>query len=195
MRLSDVVAQGLIGVALFVSTNLDDLFVVMLLFASGRFRSRDVVAGQLLGMTGLTLASIAVASALVMLPESVIELLGLAPIGLGLLILYRSGKAPEGLDETSRVGAGIVPIAMVAVANGSDNLAAYIPVFATRNRQAIVVIGLAFGMLTVLWCWLAKYLVEHPKVGPPLRRYGGKLLPWVLVGIGVEVLWSHFVSG
>jgi hypothetical protein len=44
------------GVALFTSTNIDDIFLLAAFFADPHLRPRNIVAGQFLGITGLTAA-------------------------------------------------------------------------------------------------------------------------------------------
>jgi cadmium resistance protein CadD (predicted permease) len=74
-------------------------------------------------------------------------LLGLGPIAIGarqLLELFREGKhadeSPAHLP--ARHGAGKAwSVAIVTVANGADNIAAYAPAFAVRSRNDIFLIG------------------------------------------------------
>ena len=47
-----------------------------------------------------------------------------------------------------------------------------------------------FAVLTAAWCGLAHWLVNHPTVGAPIRRYGHRVLPFVLIGVGVMVMLS-----
>jgi cadmium resistance protein CadD (predicted permease) len=45
-------------------------------------------------------------------------------------------------------------------------------------------------VLLWLWCLAARWLVHHPAAGAPLRRYGPGLVPWVLVALGVWILFG-----
>ena len=45
-------------------------------------------------------------------------------------------------------------------------------------------------VMTALWCALAHWLVNHPTLGAPIRRYGHRILPFVLIGVGVMVMLS-----
>ncbi|MFM0223508.1 cadmium resistance transporter [Paraburkholderia dipogonis] len=79
-------------------------------------------------------------------------------------------------------------IACVAVANGSDNLAVYVPLYASHSHGEGAFISLVFIVMIGLWCAGAVWLVEHPLLGAPIRRYGTALLPLILVIIGVSVI-------
>ena len=50
-----------IGVALFASTNIDDIFLLSAFFADRHLATRSVVLGQFLGIGALTVASAAAA--------------------------------------------------------------------------------------------------------------------------------------
>ena len=56
-------------------------------------------------------------------------------------------------------------------------------------RQARSLIALIFVM-TVLWCFLAHAIVNHPKWGLPICSYGHRLAPIVRIGIGVLILYQ-----
>jgi cadmium resistance protein CadD (predicted permease) len=179
---TEEISLVLLSVALFASTNLDDIFVLVGFLASPSFRGRDVIIGQFLGIAAL------------MVPREVVGLLGIAPVVIGVRAFRRARDTKTGdgsLPKTSRTG--VLAVAVVTIANGGDNLAAYVPVFARRPLDAFLVIGLVFAAMTGAWCWLAHFLVSHPQVGAPVRRYGGRVFPWVLVAIGLNVLWSNAV--
>ena len=79
-------------------------------------------------------------------------------------------------------------VALVTIANGGDNIGAYVPVFATRTPVEIVAIVLVFLVMTALWCLAGIALVSHPRLGPPVRRLAAPLTPFVLMGIGVLII-------
>ena len=79
-------------------------------------------------------------------------------------------------------------VACVAIANGSDNLAVYVPLYASHSHSEGAFISLVFIVMIGLWCAGAVWLVKHPLLGAPIRRYGTALLPLILVVIGVSVI-------
>jgi len=76
------------------------------------------------------------------------------------------------------------------MANGGDNIGIYTPSFAIRSANEIAVIALIFAVMTALWCFLAHAMVNHPKLGSPIRRYGHRMAPVVLVALGVLILYQ-----
>jgi cadmium resistance protein CadD (predicted permease) len=131
-------------------------------------------------------------------PTQWIGFLGLLPVGLGLRMWWRARRG-DGDDEDedeptrkARAGSRVIAVALVTIANGADNVAAYVPYFATTTRvwQLAIVIGV-FAAMTGLWCFVAHRLVHHPMLGNPIRRYGSVLLPFVLMALGVYL----FIEG
>jgi cadmium resistance protein CadD (predicted permease) len=188
---------ALIGMAivLFASTNVDDVFVLAGFIADKRFRTRDAVLGQYVGITTLFSASVAASLLSLAIPRAYIGLLGVIPILIGgkkLFELYRQcDRTEESLEHHDANKSGrVATVALVTLANGGDNIGVYTPSFAIRSAHEIIVIALIFVVMTALWCFVAHAIVNHPKLGSPIRRYGHRVTPVVLVGLGVFILYQ-----
>jgi cadmium resistance protein CadD (predicted permease) len=183
-----------LAIVLFVSTNVDDLVVLVGFFAHPRFRARDVVAGQYLGLTVLFVLSAAGALLALVIPNTYLGLLGIFPIliGIGKLIALRDD--PAATDQTPRLDGktasygNIAGVALVTIANGGDNVGIYMPSFAVHSAGQIAIIAMVFVAMTATWCLLAHWMVNHPRLGAPLRRYGHIFAPIVLIGLGLLIL-------
>jgi cadmium resistance protein CadD (predicted permease) len=187
----------LLGVAilLFVSTNLDDIFVLVGFFTNPKFQSKNVVIGQYAGIAVLLTMSIVGALLAFVIPRPYIGLLGIITILAGVKAFLQRRRRQEdlqqsGLDLSTRRHTQIASVALVTIANGGDNIGTYLPVFAIRSRGEIVACVVIFAFLTALWCFLAHWLVHHPRIGKSIRRYGAVCTPVVLVGIGVSILYE-----
>lgn len=187
--------MGLIGLAilLFASTNVDDIFVLIGFFADRKYQTRDVIIGQYAGIASLFGASVAASLISLIVPPAYLGLLGLAPIGLGLIKLRDwNDRTPieeaEAHPQHRSRRLKFIEVAAVTIANGGDNLGAYTPLFALREPAEIALIGAVFGVMTAVWCGLAHWLVNHPALGAPVRRYGHRLVPFVLIGLGLVIL-------
>ena len=189
---------ALIGIAivLFSSTNVDDVFVLVGFFADRRFRTRDTVLGQYVGIAALFSASVAASLLSLVIPRAYIGLLGVIPILIGgkkLFELYqqrdRTEETLEHHSDANRNGQ-VATVALVTLANGGDTIGIYTPSFVIRSAHEITVIALVFIVMTALWCFVAHAIVNHPKLGSPIRRYGHRVTPVVLVGLGVLTLYQ-----
>jgi cadmium resistance transport/sequestration family protein len=182
-----------LAVAVYVSTNLDDVFLLLGFFADPRFRTRDVIIGQYLGIGALYAFSSLASFVSLVISMQYVGLLGLIPIGIGvkLLLDWVGDKEDDELDRERSIGAAsgrILSVAAITVANGGDNIGVYVPFFATRSGMELAIVGVVFAVLTAAWCVLARQLVQHPVLGAPIRRYGHKLAPFVLIAVGILVL-------
>jgi len=192
----NILALTGMAVVLFTSTNIDDIFLLVGFFADARIRGRDIVLGQYAGIMALFCVSLAASLLSLKIPRAYVGLLGVIPILIGgkkLFDLYRQRDRPEaGAERRPEAGAGgrATAVAMVTMANGGDNIVIYTPLFAIRSAWEIAVIGLIFVAMIALWCFLARALVNHPRLGPPIRRYGHVLSPIVLIALGVLILYQ-----
>jgi len=184
-----------VGIMLFATTNIDDIFLTMAFFADPRLDRRAVVAGKFLGIGAIVAVSAAAAACAMAVPPEWVALLGFAPLGLGLHRLWSAWRAPPGAtaeDDGVPAAAGSLvaqacSVAGVTAANGGDNLGVYVPVF-TEQFQAIPAFAVIFAVMTGLWCVGGNLLVNHRLVAATMRRLAGRLLPWVLIVLGLVIL-------
>jgi cadmium resistance protein CadD (predicted permease) len=177
-----------LAVTLFASTNIDDLVVLIGFFADRRFRARDIVAGQFAGLAALFLASAAGSLLSLVIPNAYLGLLGILPIVIGLRKL--SDLRHEASEPENRSQGSIAGVALVTIANGSDNIGIYIPAFAVHSGGEIGMIAMVFVAMTALWCMLAHWMVNHRRFGAPLRRYGRIFAPLLLIGLGIAIIYK-----
>ncbi|HEV7479432.1 MAG TPA: cadmium resistance transporter [Roseiarcus sp.] len=177
---------ALLSTGAFVSTNIDDLFLLVGFFSDRSFARSHVFAGQILGMAIIVAISLAAASVALVISPQRAGLLGVAPIVIGIGKLLRVGKTEE---EAEPMAVGILQVATVTIVNGGDNIAAYTPIFATQGSRDMIATLTIFALLTLVWCFVALGLVRHTALGKPLRRYGHVLLPFILIGLGGLILY------
>jgi cadmium resistance protein CadD (predicted permease) len=121
----------LTGLLTFFSTNIDDLFILVLFYSHKRFRESQIVGGQLLGIGSLIAVSLAASLSGLFVPLVYIGLLGLLPVYLGMKALWQLfRKNTPAEHKTEQVVEGHRPlftIAGVTFANGGDNIAINTP--------------------------------------------------------------------
>jgi cadmium resistance protein CadD (predicted permease) len=194
---------GLIGlaVALFASTNVDDVFVLLGFFADSKFRGRQVVVGHYIGFGTLYGVSVVASLMSLVIPTAYIGLLGLAPILIGLKKVWELRKGTdESVEEPNHSAApsgrgNIAAVAAVTMANGGDNISIYTPLFATRSGYDIAIIGGVFALMTPVWLVVAHWLTNHRTIGAPIRSYGGRVVPFVLIALGFVILYEAGTFG
>lgn len=186
---------GLLGLAVvvFVSTNFDDVFLLLGFFSDRTLRPKTIVLGQLLGIGALYAVSIAGALAALVIPRAYVGLLGLVPMIIGVVKLVQAWRDDErdgsvGLKKVTGAR-GLFSVAAVTIANGGDNIGIYTPLFATSTATEIVVYGVVFGLMTGVLCFVARWLVNHWAMGAPIRAYGPRAFPLVLIALGGWILY------
>lgn len=188
---------ALLAIAGYTATNIDNLFVLLAFLAEAGGGRRRVIAGQCAGSLALIAGSMLLAALLKHLPAGYVGLLGILPIGVGLAKAWERFSPRKARQQEARRSVSQPPaargsswwmVACVAIANGSDNLAVYVPLYASHSHSEGAFISLVFVAMIGLWCAGAVWLVKHPLLGAPIRRYGTALLPPILVAIGVSVI-------
>jgi cadmium resistance protein CadD (predicted permease) len=182
-----------LGIAVFVSTNIDDLLVLLALFSDRRIAARSVAIGQFAGIAALVGASALGSLVSLVLSRPLVGLLGLLPILIGARQLLdlrgddgaEPARASRG-DALRQIGA----VAAVTIANGGDNVGVYLPWFATLPAGRIALIALLFALMTGLWLAIGHGLVRHPVAGALIRRHGRIALPLVLIALGISILYQ-----
>ncbi len=196
--MSEFYTHAAIAIVVFMSTNVDDIFLLAAFYSDKTLRPRSIVLGQYLGISVLVLASCLAAWFAVALPPGLIALLGVVPLGLGLRQLIALLRPADERDEAETAGRAehelekgthsqILAIAGVTIANGGDNLGVYIPLFASRSSWVPLFVTI-FAFMTLLWCFLGHLIVNNRLLGDHIRRYGHKILPFALIALGIHIL-------
>ncbi|PSB03507.1 transporter [Merismopedia glauca CCAP 1448/3] len=195
-----VIESAIAGITAFAATNIDDVAILMLLFAKtdSQFRPRHIVAGQYLGFTGLILASLPGFFGQMAILPVWLGWLGLVPIAIGIHHMLNRETDEDAIqlvndpsaNSSSRVYLLSAPtwqVAAITFANGGDNIGIYVPLFARSNLAGLSVILAVFAVAIALWCFIASRLTRHPLVAKTLTKYGHHLVPFVLIGLGIFI--------
>jgi len=191
-----MIALALLSIVLFAGTHVDDLLLLLSFFADRTVPRSAIVAGQYIGVTLLLLGGLLCSEIAVILPPLYLRLLGLVPLALGLAKLVASFRAhfasANEVPPQSTHGRHMMGVAALTLSSGGDNLGVYLPFFATHPPRARLVIIVVFLCMTAVWCFAAHWLARHRLLQPVIRTWGSRLLPLVLILLGLYVLFpSH----
>ncbi len=203
-----------LGIAAFVSTNIDDFFITTTFFMDERYSLKEIISGKYLGLIFLMgISSIGYLFKMV-IPIEWIGLMGILPMMIGarhlLMILKekrKPGKAPSDkglkgdsfqsaesapLDENMRdYGSlrktGIMLVILVTFANGGDNIGVYLPLFASLSLNELVFLVMIFLIMLAVLCGAAYSLAGIPSIRNFFGKYAEPGFPYILILIGVYI--------
>lgn len=185
----------LTSVVAFASTNVDDLFILMLFFANKEFKPRQVILGQYLGILALIIISVIGSFIGLLIEQIYIGLLGLLPVYIGIRnIIYHftkeASKAGRDVAINTKTYSKVLSVAAVTFANGGDNIAIYIPLFTTLWMSQKLIMIAIFLIMVAIWCIAARYLGKHPVVSSTIDRYGHIITPIILILLGIYIFYE-----
>jgi cadmium resistance protein CadD (predicted permease) len=132
-------------------------------------------------------------------PPAWVAILGVVPLFLGIRGLtrwlrHRATSDPAATTQRehqlqAKTHSQVLAVALVAMAHGSDNLGIYIPLFA-KTPAMIPLYVAVFLVMTTFSCIIAHKLVTHRMLGDKINRYGRVVIPFVLLGLGLNILWG-----
>ncbi|MBD2133984.1 cadmium resistance transporter [Sphaerospermopsis sp. FACHB-1094] len=199
------------GIIAFAATNIDDIIILLLLFSQidSNFRRRHIFIGQYLGFLAIIILSLPGFFGGLVIQREFIGLLGLLPIVIGIkYLLNREEENTEvqtvnsDLLESSNpnpifafllsiLHPNTYKVAAVTLANGGDNISIYIPLFAGQSFGSLGIILIVFLSMVGVWCGIAYLLSRQAAIGDILTRYGKALVPFVLIGLGLFIMYER----
>ncbi|PBQ22889.1 permease [Levilactobacillus brevis] len=186
----------LTGVTAYISTGLDYLVILMIIFS--RVKPQDrwlVLIGDFIGTLILVGSSLALAFFLGFVPTPwVLGLLGLIPIYLGIKLGLQGDDDDVAAVErrVSQPRGLIASVVLITVATcGADNIGIYVPLFTTVAASQILLILITFaGMVVVFW-ELGFRLATLPVIAGVLEKWGRHLTVVVYILLGGYILWDN----
>lgn len=143
-------------------------------------------------------------------PRAWIGLLGLLPIVIGIKQLMSQeeiaqvqtvGKFKSSPSNSivsfllSVLNPQTYKVAAVTVANGGDNISIYIPLFAGSKLAQLGITLAVFFVMVGVWCAIAYSLTRQPTIADVLSRYGRHVVPFVLIGLGLSIMYERGTFG
>jgi cadmium resistance protein CadD (predicted permease) len=185
-----------IGIAAFIASNIDDTFILILLFSSLSFQTRHIFIGQFLGIGVLIMISAFGSLIALVLPLFVIPLMGLIPIAIGIKRLMEhqerdrtTDKKKTFQDNKRRSFIPFLTVSAVTISNGGDDIGVFTPLFARYNTaNEVTTLVTIFMAMTLVWCIITYYFVNHPLIATRIQRFGNIITPFVLIGLGLYIL-------
>jgi cadmium resistance protein CadD (predicted permease) len=182
--MNEVLVLVAISAVAFVSTNLDNL----LMLAISSSRPRPVVTGYLFSSAIIVGAALLIAQFGDLIDARYVGLLGLIPIALGLRGLLGLMGDRSQAAARSRTRAGFWRTVALILPMSGDSVAVYIPLMADTSPGLEAVAAATLLGSAVILAGIAGVLAGRPALGSRIGWLGERLMPWLLIGVGVYVL-------
>ncbi|AMV61976.1 Cadmium resistance protein [Pediococcus damnosus] len=182
------------GVTAYVSTSIDYLIILMLIFSQTRSRKQRLAVyfGDLLGTGILVLSAIILAFILHLVPETwILGLLGIIPVFMGLKLLI---KGEEDTDKVvhktlSSQRSLMINVATITIATcGADNIGIYVPFFVTLSPSALIIVLFTFLVMLTLFFIAGYSLVKVPIIAAILEKYSRWITAAIYILIGLSIM-------
>ncbi|WP_185696115.1 cadmium resistance transporter [Weissella viridescens] len=188
----------------FVSSNLDDLVILTILYAEATTRKQrwTILWGQLLGIGAILLLSIACVTMLHAFNLNYLNLLGIFPLLMGVNGFYKLYKSDETakqdakrhtkIQKTAQKATGLTlgTIMTLTVSNGADNMGIYIPLFSKYSNTQMWGVLLLFVIMIPIWCWIGEKIADLPVIKNFVQKYQKVLVPIIYIGLGLYILFT-----
>lgn len=205
----------IIAISAFLATNIDDIFLLTILFSNEEYKSWEIVLGQYFGFFVLILISLTAYWLKFVVSSHFLAILGIFPIIIGIKkLLDRNhekqqhlplNKYENGFEKTTKItksflknkyDTAISPlaIALITISNGGDNIGIYAPLFASYDLSEILITLAVFFVMVGFWCYIGKNFVSNSlfkeKIGNS-EKFLELLMPMVLIFLGISILISN----
>jgi cadmium resistance protein CadD (predicted permease) len=209
--MTDFFSLLLTGLVAFAVTNIDDMLLLTVFFSDrgSGLKKRHIVLGQYLGFVVILLLSLVGFLGALLIPASWIGLLGFYPVFKGVYEVRKRFFAQKDQSQDAEpsphlssslrekpwlLGALLAPqtysVATMTVGNGADNLSVYIPLFAQSRAASILFLLVLFLLLVSVWCLIGYWLTRLPGVETALKRISFAVFPFLLIGLGIFIVWK-----
>jgi cadmium resistance protein CadD (predicted permease) len=207
MSLESAIATG---AAVALATTFDDNIYLTSFFGrvSRTFRPRHVVVGEFLGLTILISISLVGFLAGMLVSDMWVGLLGVLPIMIGIrqLMDKEDDENSDVIEEVEKVHTEVGRprikqslwstirdpkthrVTAVHVSNGGNNVAVYIPLFASSSLPSLGIILTMCYMTIGFWCFCSYNLTRFPGISALVARYGRKIAPFVIIWLGLSII-------
>ena len=182
-----------VAVGAYVATNMDNFILLAALLARYRRQTTSVIAGYFICVLILVIIGFGISVIADYMPVRYLGLLGIVPIYLGVVELVRLYRGKEkttadtetALDSKHKV---FLTTLISQLGNGTDTILIFGILFADSTRTADALIMITLAAMAIIFVLVAMYAVRHPAISSVISRYAGRVLPFILIIVGVYVL-------
>ena len=181
-----------VAVGAYIATNLDNFALLVTLLARYHERPWAVSAGYLTGVVILGFTGYWIGVAAAFAPVKYLGFLGLVPISIGAVAIYRllraaPGESPAIKQQTDRGHAAFATTVLSQIGNGADTIVTFGALFADSAPGSDLWIIATLAVMAVSFVGIASACLRHPEIKSWIDRYAHLVTPFILIIVGAYI--------
>jgi cadmium resistance protein CadD (predicted permease) len=191
--MSEVLVVIAVTAGAFIGTNLDNLLLLTAMYSRYERHAVMVTAGYFAGMILIGVIALAIGEVGEFIPLTYLGLLGVVPMmmgALGLFKLFRNTDAGEPKVVVSSGSSLTVFLALIStqLSNGADTIITFSALLADSNDAADYLVAPTFLAMIGVFNAVAWYALKHRTLSKIVSRYGQYVTPFILILVGFYIL-------
>ena len=177
----------------FIGTNLDNLLLLAAMYSRYERRAGIVTVGYFAGMILIGVITLLIGEVGDIIPLAYLGLLGVVPMIMGVISLWKLFRSPQAGEVTSVAAADTrlaVFFALIStqLSNSTDSIITFSALYADSSDPSDYMVAPTFLAMTGVFAGVAYYSIKHPKLSRFLSRYGQYVTPFILILVGYYIL-------
>lgn len=179
--------------AAYIGTNLDNLLLLVVMYSRFEKHPVMVTAGYFSSMLIIGLITLAIGEAGEFIPLGYLGLLGVIPMMMGIIALWKLFHTTEPVEAAAVAGNNaslhvLVTLISTQLSNGSDSIITFSALLADSSDAADYMIAPTYLAMIAVFSGMAYYSVKHPRLSQFFVRYGRYVTPFILILVGFYIL-------
>jgi len=179
--------------AAYAATNLDNFILLVALLGRYRQHTVNVVAGFFVCTLVFALVALWIGTAANFVPVQYLGFLGFVPVAMGVYELIRlrrgGGQAAETAEELADGGKKVFMTTLSSqLANGTDTVVVFSVLFIDSAPAADALTMFTIAAMAFIFLCVGVYAVRHPALSQRIDRYAHRVMPFVLIVVGLYVV-------
>lgn len=190
--LIEILSAVSLGLIAYISTNVDNLFLLITFRADASFENSQLLLGYFSGTIILLILMLAFSFTRSLIPFQSLELLGLVPLAMGFKKLFdlflKKGQAANEPAAPSKSGLQFLTLTTVLIANSGDTITVFAPLLMESKIPVMIILCLTFLLMAAIWYLAGSRVLKHPATADFIQRYGHYIVPFAMMAIGLYIL-------
>ena len=178
----------LISLIAFVSSNIDDIIILTVLFAQavGKKDRVNILIGQYVGIFTLLFVSFVIATFLVKATNMPLNWLFIVPMLLGINKLIEK----KNNEDFSQPTISIFQVVILTIASGADNIGIYIPMIIKQSLNETVIFLIVFALMVPIWWFVGKKIGSLETIKKMIKKNEKLVVTLIYFVIGIWIIFG-----